>query len=104
MQIACVLRSGGDYAPKHVYALQKMCSKFMPAHDFFCLSDVELECDTIPLRHGWPGLRIADAVAIFGLIPLGIAVYAAVLWALRIEGRDELAVLVKKFRAKLADA
>lgn len=56
------------------------------------------------LRHGWPGLRIADAVAIFGLIPLGIAVYAAVLWALRIEGRDELAVLVKKFRAKLADA
>ena len=55
MQIACVLRSGGDYTPRHVYALQKMCSKFMPDHDFVCLSDVDLECDTIPLRHDWPG-------------------------------------------------
>jgi len=38
----------------------------------------------------------ADLVAIFGLIPLGVLAYAAVLWALRIEGRDEFAALVRR--------
>jgi putative peptidoglycan lipid II flippase len=44
----------------------------------------------------------ADVIAVFGLIPLGVAVYAAALWALKIEGREELAALVAKVRGKLA--
>ncbi len=56
---------------------------------------------------GWQGLqvvaatpRLADALAVFVLIPAGVAVYAAVLWALRIEGRDELAAIAVKMRAR----
>jgi putative peptidoglycan lipid II flippase len=55
----------------------------------------------LALRQMAPGLRMTDALAIFGLIPLGVFVYAAVLWVLRIEGRDELAALGAKLRAKL---
>lgn len=40
--------------------------------------------------------RVADLVAVAGLIPLGVASYGAVLWILRIEGRDDLeAMLVR---------
>ncbi len=38
----------------------------------------------------------ADLIAAFGLIPLGMAAYAAVLWALRIDGRDELVAIVRR--------
>ena len=55
MIVASVLRSGGDFEPKHVYALQKMCAKYLPPHEFVCLSDVDLECKTIPLLHDWEG-------------------------------------------------
>jgi hypothetical protein len=55
MIVACVLRSGGEYKPEHVYALQKMCATHLPPHEFVCFSDVELECKTIPLRHDWEG-------------------------------------------------
>lgn len=55
--------------------------------------------------HWLPGIagagKAADAAAIFGLIPLGAAVYAGVLWALKIEGVGELATLGGKLRAKL---
>ncbi len=43
----------------------------------------------------------ADAIAVFGLIPLGIVVYAASLWALRIEGSDEIGALMIKLRGKI---
>jgi putative peptidoglycan lipid II flippase len=55
---------------------------------------------------GWHGLeatgagRRIDIVAVLGLIPVGAAVYGAALWALRIEGRNELIALGKTFRAK----
>ena len=62
---------------------------------------------TVFVAGGWQALqvvsgapRVADSLAIFGLIPAGVAVYAAVLWALRIEGRDELTALVKSVRAR----
>jgi len=55
MIVASVLRSGGDFEPKHVYALQKMCAKYLPPHEFVCLSDVDLNCETIPLLHDWVG-------------------------------------------------
>ena len=53
--IACVLKSGGDFNESHVYALQKMCSKYMPGERFVCLTDLKLDCDTIPLTEDWDG-------------------------------------------------
>lgn len=44
----------------------------------------------------------ADLLAVFGLIPLGIAVYAITLWAFKIEGRDEVAALFAKLRGKFS--
>lgn len=55
------------------------------------------------LRAGRNG-GIADAVAIFGLIPLGIAVYACVLWRLRIDGLEDLTAVVNKLRARFGGA
>jgi putative peptidoglycan lipid II flippase len=55
---------------------------------------------------GWRGVehlalapKLRDAIAIFGLIPAGAAVYALVIWLLRIEGREEFSALWTKFRA-----
>jgi hypothetical protein len=48
---------------------------------------------------GWRavrGLHGASAVAVFGLIPLGVATYGAVLWMARIEGRKELEVMLAR--------
>lgn len=50
-KVATVLRSGGEYKPEHVYRLQRMCGD----EPFVCLSDTALRCETIPLRHNWPG-------------------------------------------------
>jgi putative peptidoglycan lipid II flippase len=48
------------------------------------------------------GTRLSDGLAVFGLIPLGVAVYAAALWILRIEGRDDLAAVLAKFQGRLS--
>jgi putative peptidoglycan lipid II flippase len=51
---------------------------------------------------GWRGLRMglggrwADVAALGGLIPLGMATYGAMLWWLRIDGREELEALVRR--------
>lgn len=45
--------------------------------------------------------RVCDLLAILGLIPLGVGVYAALLWILRIEGRDELAAIFTRLRQRL---
>ena len=53
---------------------------------------------------GWylvRGIHGAEVIAVFGFIPLGVAVYAASLWALKVEGRDELAAVWAKIRGKL---
>ena len=45
--------------------------------------------------------RLGDIVCVFALIPAGIALYGACLWAFRIEGRDDLeAVVARVFRSK----
>ena len=53
---------------------------------------------------GWMGLRgggkLADWLAIGGLIPLGVAVYGAILWKTKIEGIDELQALLQRWRGK----
>jgi putative peptidoglycan lipid II flippase len=46
-------------------------------------------------------LPLRDALAIFGLIPLGAAVYAAAIWILRIEGREELSGFWRRRRANV---
>lgn len=53
--VCCVLKGGGDYAPTHVYALWEMVKRFLPDSPFVCFADRELNCDTIPLNHRWPG-------------------------------------------------
>jgi putative peptidoglycan lipid II flippase len=59
----------------------------------------------------WGGARLVaglplagkarDLVAVAGLIPVACAVYGALLWAMRIEGRDELQALLGKVRERL---
>jgi putative peptidoglycan lipid II flippase len=49
-------------------------------------------------------VHVADLVAVLGLIPLGVAVYGAVLWLVKIEGHDEFSTLLGKLRAKFIRA
>ena len=42
------------------------------------------------------GPRAADALGVFALIPAGAVAYGILLWFLRIDGREELAALVRK--------
>lgn len=54
-------------------------------------------------RHGLMSAELgrrADWIAVLGLIPAGVAVYGGLLWILRIEGRDDLAAVLAKVRAK----
>ena len=54
--VACVLRSGGEYGPQHVYGMRRMLNEHLPEHTFTCLSDVAaLNGVQRPLRHDWPG-------------------------------------------------
>lgn len=54
--IACVLRSGGDYYPKHVHALRDGVARNLTLpHRFVCLTDMDVDCESLPLRHGWSG-------------------------------------------------
>lgn len=45
-----------------------------------------------------PHLR--EGLAIFLLIPLGAAIYGALLWAMRIEGREDLEAIIARLRKK----
>ncbi len=55
LTVACVLKTGGEYKPEHVYALRDGVRKHLSTpHRFVCLSDIALKCETIPLRHNWP--------------------------------------------------
>ena len=51
-----------------------------------------------------PGGKLNDLFALLTLILAGVAAYAAALWALKVEGRDELAVILAKLRAKFGGA
>lgn len=42
-------------------------------------------------------VNIVDLIAVLGLIPLGLVTYVAALFALKIEGREELASLARRF-------
>lgn len=56
LTVACVLKSGGDYQPKHVHALRDGVARHLSRlHRFVCLTDVAVDCEMVPLIHGWPG-------------------------------------------------
>lgn len=55
--IACVLKSGGDFKPEHVWWLYRQCAEHMPDWDFGVWSDVEIQglnSKTYQLRYDWP--------------------------------------------------
>lgn len=55
-RIFSVLRSGGDFAVKHVQAMHRQLGKWAPGTPFVCLSDVEVPgVPCIPLKYDWPG-------------------------------------------------
>ncbi len=51
--------------------------------------------------HLVPAGKLADAAGLLVLIVAGLGVYAALVWWLRIEGRDDLAAVLAKLRARL---
>lgn len=53
MRILTVLRSGGEYRPKHVARLRDQCAQWAPQAEFVCLSDIDVP-GRIPLQHNWP--------------------------------------------------
>jgi hypothetical protein len=54
--VACVLRSGGEYAPHHVTRLRDQVAEHLPGAEFRCLSDTSIRgVECIPLRYTWPG-------------------------------------------------
>jgi hypothetical protein len=56
--IATVLRSGGDFEPAHVQAIQRMLVAHSPSLDYrlLVLSDVVVSgVDRVGLEYGWPG-------------------------------------------------
>lgn len=55
LTVACVLRSGGAYHAGHVEGLRRQVAHFMPSARFACLSDVDVDCERLPLESGWPG-------------------------------------------------
>jgi hypothetical protein len=56
MRVVTVLKSGGDFKPLHVQALQKQVGKWAPFATFQCLTDMDVPgVDCIPLKRNWPG-------------------------------------------------
>lgn len=54
--VLCVLKSGGDYDAEYVRKLRDGVARHLTMpHRFVCLSDVDVPCERIPLKHGWPG-------------------------------------------------
>jgi putative peptidoglycan lipid II flippase len=52
--------------------------------------------------HAGPHTKIVDGVGVSLLIAVGVAVYAGMVWSLRVEGREDLTALMKRVRAKAA--
>ena len=56
LTIATVLKSGGEYTPKHVRELREGISKHLSTpHRFVCFSDLPGKgYEVIKLKHDWP--------------------------------------------------
>lgn len=56
MRVVTVLKSGGEYKPAHVLALQAQIERYAPFAEFMCLTDMAVDgVETAPLLHKWPG-------------------------------------------------
>lgn len=56
LTVVCVLRSGGDFTTHHVDQLRDGVARYLSLpYRFVCLSDMEVDCERIPLKHKWPG-------------------------------------------------
>jgi hypothetical protein len=57
LNVACVLRSGGDYTAEHVECLRRgIALNLRRPYRFVCLTDDDtLDCETARLVHQWPG-------------------------------------------------
>lgn len=56
MQVALVLRSGGEYRPAHVQVLAKQIEQWLPGARVFCISDVDVQdVRCLPMLAAWPG-------------------------------------------------
>lgn len=56
LDVVTVLRNGGGYDSEWVRKLRDAAKRHVSVpHRFRCLSDVEVPCDRIPLKHDWPG-------------------------------------------------
>jgi len=56
MRVVCVLKSGGEYDAEWVRKLRDGVARNTTIpYTFQCLSDVDVPCERIPLRHDWPG-------------------------------------------------
>jgi hypothetical protein len=53
--VVCVLKSGGVYDAEWVRKLRDGVARNISGHQFVCLSDVEVPCNRIALKHNWPG-------------------------------------------------
>lgn len=54
--IICVLKSGGIYDASWVEKLKKGVERNLKVpHRFVCISDVDVPCERIELKHDWPG-------------------------------------------------
>lgn len=56
--VICVLKTGGEYRPEHVYRLWDSLRAHNPGARLRCLTDAVLKhpsVDTVPLLHHWPG-------------------------------------------------
>ena len=55
LTVACVLKSGGIYDATWVERLKAGVTRHLSIrHRFVCLSDVDVPCERIPLKHDWP--------------------------------------------------
>lgn len=54
-RIITVLKSGGEYRPGHVHRLKSMCDQYAPGAGFVCLTDMDVDCEAIPIEKHWPG-------------------------------------------------
>ena len=54
--VICVMKSGGIYDASWVRKLRDAVARNVSIpYKFVCLSDVDVPCERIPLKHDWPG-------------------------------------------------
>jgi hypothetical protein len=55
LKVACVLKASKEYGVDYVENLRDGIAKHLPGSSFVCLSDIDVPCERIALKHDWPG-------------------------------------------------